>query len=77
MLGKIGHRLGRQALAEVVTVARPDTIPAWYRKLVAGKSGALRPMQLSTPNNAVTITALTVLCSQNRNAPSALPVCVL
>src|SRR5450631_1639854 len=37
MLGKIGHRLGRQALAEVATVARPDTIPAWYRKLVAGK----------------------------------------
>ena len=34
MLGKIGHRLGRQALA---TVVRPDTILAWYRKLVAGK----------------------------------------
>ena len=27
MLGKIGHRLGRQALAEVATVARPETIP--------------------------------------------------
>jgi putative transposase len=25
MLGKIGHRLGRQAIAEVATVARPDT----------------------------------------------------
>jgi putative transposase len=37
MLEKIGHRLGRQALAEVATVARPDTILAWYRKLVAGK----------------------------------------
>src|SRR5450756_2930086 len=37
MLGKIGDRLGRQALAEVATVARPDTILAWYRKLVAGK----------------------------------------
>src|SRR5476651_816618 len=37
MLGKIGHRLGRQALAEVATVARPDTILTWYRKLVAGK----------------------------------------
>ena len=31
MLGKIGHRLGRQALAEVATVARSDTILAWYR----------------------------------------------
>ena len=37
ILGKIGHRLGRQALAEVATVARPGTILAWYRKLIAGK----------------------------------------
>jgi hypothetical protein len=37
MLGEIGHRLGRKALAEVATVARPDTILAWYRKLVASK----------------------------------------
>jgi len=34
-LGEIGYRLGRKALAEVATVARPDTILAWYRKLVA------------------------------------------
>ena len=37
-LGEIGHRLGRKVLAEVATVARPDTILAWYRKLVARKS---------------------------------------
>ena len=37
MLGEIGHRLGRKALAEVATVARPDTILAWYRRLVARK----------------------------------------
>ena len=36
-LGEIGHRLGRMVLAEVATVARPDTIPGWYRKLVARK----------------------------------------
>jgi putative transposase len=36
-LGEIGHRLGRNGLAEVATVARPDTILAWYRKLVASK----------------------------------------
>src|SRR5262249_14463488 len=36
-LGEIGHRLGRKALTEVATVARPDTILAWYRKLVASK----------------------------------------
>jgi len=36
-LGEIGHRLGRKVLAEVATVARPDTILAWYRKFVARK----------------------------------------
>jgi len=37
MLGEIGHRLGRKVLSEVATVAKPDTILAWYRKLVARK----------------------------------------
>jgi hypothetical protein len=36
-LGEIGHRLGRKVLAEVATVARPDTILAWYRKQSSGK----------------------------------------
>jgi putative transposase len=36
-LGEIGHRLGRKVLGEVATVARPDTILAWYRRLVARK----------------------------------------
>src|SRR5262245_29362004 len=36
-LAEIGHRLGRKVLAEVATVARPDTILAWYRSLVARK----------------------------------------
>ena len=36
-LSEIGHRLGRKALAEVASVARPDTILAWYRKLIARK----------------------------------------
>ena len=36
-LGEIGHRLGRQVLDEVANVARPETILAWYRKLVARK----------------------------------------
>jgi hypothetical protein len=37
VLGETGHRLGRTALAEVATMAGPDTILAWYRKLVARK----------------------------------------
>jgi len=36
-LGEIAHRLGSKALGEVANVARPDTILAWYRKLVARK----------------------------------------
>jgi putative transposase len=44
-LGEIGHRLGRKVLAEVATVARPDTILAWYRKLVAGKFSGSRARQ--------------------------------
>ena len=36
-LGEIGHRLGRKVLGEVANVARPDTILAWYRKLVVHK----------------------------------------
>jgi hypothetical protein len=36
-LAEIGKRLGREALREVACVAKPDTILAWYRKLVAQK----------------------------------------
>src|SRR5216684_2711048 len=36
-LGEIGHRLGRKVLADVATIARPDNILGWYRKLVACK----------------------------------------
>jgi hypothetical protein len=36
-LGEIGRRLGRKVLADIATIARPDTILGWYRKLVARK----------------------------------------
>ena len=36
-LAEIGKRLGRKALARVACVAKPGTILAWYRKLVAQK----------------------------------------
>lgn len=36
-LAEIGKRLGRKALAQVASVAKPDTILAWYRKLIAHK----------------------------------------
>ena len=36
-LAEIGKRLGRKALGEVACIAKPDTILAWYRRLIARK----------------------------------------
>ena len=36
-LAEIGRRLGRKALQQVACVAKPDTILAWYRRLIAHK----------------------------------------
>jgi hypothetical protein len=36
-LAEIGQRLGRKALEELAAVAKPDTLLAWYRKLIANK----------------------------------------
>jgi putative transposase len=36
-LAEIGKRLGRKALQQVACVAGPDTILAWYRRLIAHK----------------------------------------
>src|SRR5437764_6811484 len=36
-LAAIGKKLGKQALEEVATIVKPDTILSWHRKLVAQK----------------------------------------
>ena len=36
-LAEIGKRVGRKALEKVACVAKPDTILAWYRRLIARK----------------------------------------
>jgi putative transposase len=36
-LAELGQKLGKQALKEVATIVKPDTILAWHRKLVAQK----------------------------------------
>jgi transposase InsO family protein len=36
-LAAIGHKLGKQALQEVATIVKPDTILGWHRRLVAQK----------------------------------------
>jgi len=36
-LAEIGKKLGKQALEEIATIVKPDTILAWHRKPVAQK----------------------------------------
>ena len=36
-LADVGKLLGRRALKETASIAKPDTILAWYRKLIANK----------------------------------------
>ena len=36
-LGEVAHRLGRIALREIATAAKPNTILGWYRRLLAKK----------------------------------------
>src|SRR4029450_7621452 len=36
-LATIGQKLGKQALKDVATIVKPDTILAWHRKLIAQK----------------------------------------
>jgi len=42
-LAEIGQKLGRKALAEIATIAKPDTILAWHRKLVAQSCNGTQP----------------------------------
>src|SRR5216684_226458 len=46
-LAGIAKRLGRKALLEVACIAKPDTILAWYRKLVAQKFDGSKKRGLS------------------------------
>jgi putative transposase len=36
-LAEIAHRLGRKALADVASAAKPETLLRWYRELIAKK----------------------------------------
>jgi hypothetical protein len=36
-LAEVAKRMSRRALEQVASVAKPETILAWYRKLIAGK----------------------------------------
>jgi putative transposase len=64
-LAELGKKLGRQALAEVATIVKPDTILAWHRTLVARKFDGSR--QRKTPGRPpvdATLEALVVRLAQ-------------
>jgi len=42
-LAELGQQLGKKALAEVATIAQPDTILAWYRALVVQPCHHVQP----------------------------------
>ena len=42
-LAEIGQKLGRTALEEIATIAKPDTILAWHRKRVAQPCDGTQP----------------------------------
>jgi hypothetical protein len=48
-LAEIGKRLGFKALAAVANVAQPDTILAWYRRLVAQKFDGSKHRKIPRP----------------------------
>ncbi len=68
-LAEIGQKLGRQALAEVATIVKPDTILAWHRRLVAKKfDGSQQRQSPGRPKIDPELAALVVrLAQENRS----------
>src|SRR6266849_3071581 len=60
-LAEIGKRLGRTVLQQVACVAKPDTILAWYRRLIARKfDGSKHRASSGRPPMAPEVEALIV-----------------
>ena len=59
-LAVLGKKLGRKALAEVATIATPDTILRWYRELVAKKYDGSARRRPGRPRTAAEIVRLLV-----------------
>jgi putative transposase len=67
-LANIGKKLGKQALAEVATIVKPETILAWHRRLIAQKfDGTQQRRSLGRPRVDKNLEALVVrLAQENR-----------
>ena len=68
-LAEIGKRLGRKALAQVACVAKPDTVLAWYRKLIAQKfDGSKRRTYPGRPRIDPKVEALIIRMAQENSS---------
>ena len=68
-LAAIGQKLGKQALKEVATIVKPDTILGWHRKLVAQKfDGSPQRKAPGRPMIAPELEALIVRMAQENRS---------
>src|SRR5215471_2620416 len=68
-LAEIGQKLGKQALKDVATIVKPDTILGWHRKLVAQKfDGSQQRQAPGRPRIAPELEALIVRMAQENRS---------
>src|SRR5215831_12487329 len=68
-LAEIGHKLGKQALAEVATIVKPDTILGWHRTLITQKfDGSQQRQSPGRPKIAEELEALIVRIAQENRS---------
>src|SRR6266566_2779301 len=68
-LAEIGQKLGKQALKEVATIVKPDTILGWHRKLVAQKfDGSTQRQSPGRPKIDPELEALVVRMAQENRS---------
>jgi putative transposase len=69
ILAEIGQKLGKQALEEVATIAKPDTILAWHRTFVAQTGDCSQPRKsLGRPRIDQELEALVVRMAQENRS---------
>jgi len=68
-LAEIGYKLGKQALAEVATIVKPETILVWHRKLITQKfDGSQQRQSPGRPKIAEELEALIVRIAQENRS---------
>ena len=69
-LAEIGKKLGKQALNEVASLVKPDTLPCWHRRLVAKKfDGSKNRAYPGRPRVDADIEELVVRLAQEKTSP--------